>query len=451
MSGASHPAAAGAGPRRGALRHRDILAIALPIMLSNATTPLVGLVDTIVIGQSGAPHMIGGVAVGAVIFSTLYWVFAFLRMGTTGLTAQAVGAGDSAEVAAALWRATLVAALAGSAMIAGQQAILLVSLWTIGGSADVQRAATSYFDVRIWAAPAGLVNFALIGWFVGLGRASTAFWLQLLLNVTNMGLAIWFVIGRGGGAAAVGAAALLAEWLAAVVGLIVAAAQLRRHRVGTSRAVVLHAARLRQMLAMNLDIFVRSACVLTVSVFMTAQGAGTGEATLAANALLLNILHTSIYLLDGFAFAVESLTGQAVGARDKARFRQAARLSAGWAGMTSLLFAIALWLAGGLLIELATQSEAVRTVARNALALAAISPVVGVWCFILDGIFIGATRTADMRNMMLLSLLAFFAAWAILEPAWGNHGLWASLLVFYTARGLTLLACYPRLLRHAFG
>jgi MATE family multidrug resistance protein len=451
MSAAPHPGAGAEELPRAGLRHRDVLAIALPIMLSNATTPLVGLVDTIVVGQAGAPHVIGGVAVGAVIFSTLYWVFAFLRMGTTGLTAQAVGAGDTTEVAAALWRAVLVAGLAGAAMIVTQQAIRLASLWAIGGSPDVQQAATAYFDVRIWAAPAGLVNFALIGWFVGLGRASTAFWLQLLLNVTNIGLAVWFVIGRGGGAAAVGAAALIAEWLAAATGLIVAATQLRRWRAAASRATVLHAARLRRMLAMNVDIFVRSACVLTVTFFMTAQGAGTSEATLAANALLLNILHTSIYLLDGFAFAAEALTGRAVGARDKVRFRLAARLSAVWAGATSLVFSLAVWLAGGFLIELATQSEAVRAVARGVLALAAISPAVGVWCFILDGIFIGATRTGDMRNMMLLSLLTFFAAWAILAPSWGNQGLWVSLLVFYAARALTLLACYRRLERHAFG
>lgn len=436
---------------RPGIGHRDVLAVALPIMLSNATTPLVGLVDTIVVGQTSAPHVIGGVAVGAVIFSTLYWIFAFLRMGTTGVTAQAVGAEDGTEIAAALWRAVLVGAAAGGVMIVAREGIGTASLHIIGGTADVQQAARAYFDVRIWAAPAGLVNFALIGWFVGLGRAGTAFWLQLLLNVTNIVLAVWLVIGRGGGAAAVGLAALVAEWLAALAGLAVAAAQLRGRGARTSRAIMLDRARLRRMLAMNIDIFIRSACVLSVTVFMTAQGAGTSEATLAANAVLINMLHISIYLLDGFAFSAESLAGQAVGARNKARFRQAAYLSAVWAGATSLVFSVAMWLAGGLIIDFTTRSEAVRTVAHDALAFAAVSPIVGVGCFILDGIFIGATRTADMRNMMLLSLLAFFGAWWVLAPAWGNHGLWAALLVFYVARTLTLLACYPRLERHAFG
>lgn len=437
-------------PRRGGISHLDVLAVALPIMVSNATTPMVGLVDTIVVGQTGSADIIGGVAVGAVIFSTLYWVFAFLRMGTTGLTAQAVGARDGAEVAAALWRAVLIGGGVGAVMIIARAPIASVSLHVIGGTSEVKQAARDYFDARIWAAPAGLVNFALIGWFVGLGRAGTAFWLQLLLNVTNMALAWWLVIGRGGGAQAVGVAALVAEWLAALTGLLVAGAQLRQRGAQTTVANVFGTARLRRMLAMNFDIFVRSACVLSVTVFMTAQGAGAGEATLAANAVLINMLHMSIYLLDGFAFAAETLTGQAVGARDRARFRRAAYLSSVWAAVTSIAFSLGLWLVGGIVIDFATGNEPVRSVAHAALALAAVSPMAGVACFILDGIFIGATRTADMRNMMLLSLMAFFGACWVLIPAWGNRGLWAALLVFYIARALTLLACYPRLERHAF-
>jgi MATE family multidrug resistance protein len=438
-------------PPAHALRHRDVLAIALPIMVANATTPVVGLVDTIVVGQTGSPALIGGVAVGAVIFSTLYWVFAFLRMGTTGLTAQALGAGDANEIAASLWRAVGLGATAGIAMIVLQVPIRSISLQVIGGSAEVKAAAGAYFDVRIWAAPAGLINFALIGWLVGLGRAGAAFWLQLLLNLTNMGLAVWLVIGQGGGASAVGLAALVAEWVAALTGLWVTAGELRRRRATAPDAIVFHAVHLRRMLGMNVDIFIRSACVLSVTVFMTSQGAAFGEETLAANAILFNMLYTTIYLLDGFTFAAETLAGQAVGARDRARFRRAAALAAVWACSTSLIFALCLWLAGGAIVAVATTSEAVRTLAQGALLFAAVSPLVGVWCFLLDGIFIGATRTADMRNMMMLSLAVYFATWFVLGARWGNHGLWASLLVFYAARAVTLAACYPRLERHAFG
>ena len=430
--------------------HVDVLKISLPITLSNATVPLIGFVDTAVIGQLGQPHLMGGVAVGALIFTMLYWGFGFLRMGTTGLTAQALGAGERREVAGHLLRALMLAMVGGVLIILLQRPIRASALWITGGSPDVVAAATLYFDVRIWAAPAGLVNFALLGWFIGLGRAGTAFVLQLLLNLSNVGLAVLLVLGLGHGVAGVGAAALVAEYLAAAAGLVTALAMARRLRVRAPLADAFDRTRLLHSFAINADITVRTIATFMVLTFFTAQGAAAGDVTLAANALLIGMKNIVVYLLDGFAFAVEALVGRAVGARDRIGFRRAIVLSTWWAAGFAIVLSASLWVVGGAVIELSATSEEVRTAARTFLGWAALSPILGVWCFQLDGIFIGATRTRDMRNMMLVSVAVFFLAWSVLGPAFGNHGLWAAWMVFYVARATTLYSRLGGLERAAF-
>ena len=430
--------------------HADVLKIALPITLSNATVPLIGFVDTVVIGQLGQPHLMGGVAVGALVFTMLYWAFGFLRMGTTGLTAQALGAGDNREIAGHLLRALMVAGIGGVLVILLQGPIRVSALWVTGGSPDVVAAATLYFDVRIWAAPAGLVNFALLGWFIGLGRAGTAFGLQLLLNLGNVALAILLVLGMGYGVAGVGVAALIAEYVAAVVGLATALAMARRLGVSAPVSDAFDGMRLRRSFAINADITVRTMATFFVLTFFTAQGAAAGDVTLAANALLISMKNIVVYLLDGFAFAVEALVGRAIGAKDRATFRRAVALSTWWAGGFALILSAGLWFIGSAVIDLSAKSGEVQTAARTFLAWAAVSPIIGVWCFQLDGIFIGATRTRDMRNMMLLSVVVFFVAWSILGPAFGNHGLWAAWMVFYVARATTLYTRLGSLERAAF-
>ena len=431
--------------------HADVLKIALPITLSNATVPLIGFVDTVVIGQLGQPHLMGGVAVGSLIFTMLYWTFGFLRMGTTGLTAQALGAGERREVAGHLLRALMVAGIGGVLVILLQWPIRVSALWITGGSPDVVAAATLYFDVRIWAAPAGLVNFALLGWFIGLGRAGTAFLLQLLLNLGNVALAIILVLGMGTAVAGVGVAALVAEYVAAAVGLVTALAMARRLGVSAPLADAFDMVRLRRSFAINADITVRTLATFLVLTFFTAQGAASGDVTLAANALLISMKNIVVYLLDGFAFAVEALVGRAIGANDRATFRRAIALSTWWAGGFALTLSAGLWIVGSAVIELSAKSGEVQTAARTFLAWAALSPIIGVWCFQLDGIFIGATRTRDMRNMMLVSVAIFFIAWSVLGPAFGNHGLWAAWMVFYVARATTLYSRLGGLERSAFG
>ena len=432
------------------ISHRDVLVIALPIMLSNATTPLIGFADTVVIGQLGQAHLIGAVAVAANIFNFLYWTFGFLRMGTTGLTAQALGAADAPEVAANLHRAVIIAIGAGVAMIVFQALIAAGALSVMGASAEVESAARTYFDIRIWAAPAGLMNFALLGWFIGLGRADLAFYIQIFVNVTNITLAVLLVMGFGFGVPGVASAALIAEWSGALLGFALAYRELARRGAAVSLAQVLDLVRMKRTMNVNVDIMIRTLCALTAMLFFTSQGARAGDTTLAANAVLMSVTAVTIFLLDGFAFAAESLVGRSIGARAIGRFREAVRISTVWAAGVGTFLSLAVWLGGPLIIDFMTTSPEVREAARTYLIWAALMPIVGVWCFQLDGIFIGATRTADMRNMMALSLVIFFAAWAVLEPPFGNHGLWMAINVFNVVRALTLMARYPALERASF-
>ncbi len=424
---------------------RDLLALALPIMASNATAPLVGFVDAVVVGQLGAAHLIGGVAMAATIFSAIFWLFGFLRMGTTGFTAQAHGAGDADAVAATLGRALFIAVICGTAIVVLQKPLQVGFLCFLGGSPEVQAAARDYYAARIWAAPAGLVNFALMGWFIGRGRTMTAFWLQLALNVVNIVLAVGFTIYLGWGVTGVGLAALIAEWVAAVAGIIVATRDLKADGARLRRSDVLDPAKLTAMLAANRDIMIRTACVLAVTQIFVKVGASQGDVALAANVLLANILFISYYMLDGYAFATETLVGQAIGAKDRARLDRAVQISFWAAGATGFAAGLVIWLAGPSIIAFMTPNPEVRTLAATFLPWAAILPVIAVWCFQYDGIFIGATRTVDMRNMMLVSFAVYLAAVAALVPLSGNHGIWAAQSIFFTVRAFTLAAKYPAL------
>jgi len=424
-----------------------ILGIAVPIMLSNVSTPLLGIVDTAVVGQIPDPAHIGAVAVGSLVFTFVFWAFGFLRMGTTGLTAQALGAQDADEMVAALGRALLVALAVGVAIVLLQWPIRETAFALLEGSEAVETLGRSYFDIRIWAAPATLANYALLGWFIGLGRAGIALVLQLVLNLTNIVLDLWFVLGLGWGVPGVAAGTVLAEVLAAAVGVTIA---LRHARgMGVVRwqpRRLLAPAPLRRTIVVNSDIMVRSLALIFVLVWFMAQGAAQGDVRLAANAVLMQFISLSAYFLDGLAFAAEALVGRAVGAMRRGALAAAAMMTSLWAGAIAALMSLALWWLGPALIDLLTVDSAVREAARTFLPWAIGAPLLGVWAFQLDGIFIGATRTADMRNAMLLSAGIFLLAWWLLQP-WGNHGLWAALYVNYIARTLTLLRYYPGLLR----
>ncbi|MGO9544323.1 MAG: MATE family efflux transporter [Rhodomicrobium sp.] len=433
----------------GAVRSRDVLAIAIPMILSNATVPLVGIADVAVVGQLNSPSLIGGVSLGSTIFAMLFWAFGFLRMGTTGLTAQAAGAGNRGEIAANLYRALVIAATGGALLFAVHVPAILAIMKLTGGSTEVQTATAAYFGVRILSAPATLANYAIVGWFIGLARANLAFVLQLFLNLINIALAVVFVLILGKGVEGAAMAAVCAEYAAVAAGLLIALRLLRENR--GARVRIFERLAFKRLIAVNGDIMIRTICLLFAFTFFAAQGARLGDVALAANSVLRNMTELSAYVLDGFAFAAEVLVGQSVGARSLPRLRQAVFLSSVWAGVLALLVSAVFWAGGLLLIQLMTSTPSVRDAARTFLPWAVLTPIAGVACFQLDGIFIGATRTADMRNMMIVSLAVFLGAWALLTPAFGNHGLWASLIVFYAVRAATLGVRYPALERASCG
>jgi multidrug resistance protein, MATE family len=427
------------------LSHRRVLAIAVPVMLSNVSTPLLGVVDTAIIGRLPDPVYIGAVAVGALIFTFAFWAFGFLRMGTTGLTAQALGADDRGEIAAGLARSLLLALAIGAGLILLQWPLRTLAFAAIGASPSVDRLARGYFDVRIWAAPATLANYALLGWFIGLGRTDIGLVLQLILNLTNMALDVLFVLGFGWGVRGVALGTASAEYIAAAAGLMIALRYLGRGGLGSWQHV-LAPARVARVFAVNGDIMIRSLALIAVFVWFVAQGARQGNLILAANAILLQFIGVAAYFLDGLAFAAEALVGRALGAARRAELTRAVRLTTVWAAATAALLAVVYASAGPWLIDALTLSLPTRAAARHYLPWAAGAPLLGVWAFQLDGVFIGATRTADMRNAMLLSCLIFLGAWWLLTP-FGNAGLWAAFYVHYGARTGTLAWFYPRLLR----
>jgi MATE family multidrug resistance protein len=435
--------AAAARPR---VTHRVVLAIAVPIVISNLSTPLLGLADTAVMGRMGDPKYIGAVALGALVFTMVYWTFGFLRMGTTGLTAQAEGAGDGEEIRAALGRALLIAGGIGLALIVLQWPVAAAAFALLDGGEEVERLARHYFDIRIWSAPAALANYAIAGWFIGLGRAKTALVLQVFLNLVNLFFNIWLALGLGWGVAGIAAGTLIAEVSAALLGLALAAQALKLYPGIWTRARLLDAARLARTIAVNRDIMIRTVVLLLSFAWFTAKSAEAGTVILAVNSILLQFVTACAFFLDGFALAAETLTGKAAGARDLRAFDCAAGLSTLWAAGISALLTLLLFAGGGAAIDFLTLDAEVRETARLYLVWAALLPVLSVWCYQLDGIFIGATQSAEMRNAALASSLLFLALWWFFLP-YGNHGLWAALTGFNLMRALTLGYYYPPLRR----
>jgi multidrug resistance protein, MATE family len=421
--------------------HRRVWRLAGPVILSNITTPLLGAVDTGVVGHLPDPALIGGVALGSLIFNFVFWGFGFLRMGTTGFAAQALGGGDHSELRATFLRSLMLAGGIGLVLVALQSPIHFLALHFVASSQDVKRYAGTYFDVRIWSAPAALANYTVLGWLLGTGRTGMALGLQVALNGINILLAVFFVLVLGWGIPGVAAATLTAEVLAAGGGLLL----VWRLLPHAATPHLFERKRLWRLFRVNRDILIRTLCLEACFVTFTLAGASLGDIPFAANAILMNLLTMSAYGLDGFAMAAEIMVGKAVGARDRAAFRVAIRDSTVWAAVLAILGAALFFFAGPALIGLFTSHEDVRRMAAVYLPWLALSPLLGVWCFQLDGIYIGATRTAEMRNGMILALAGFMLALWLLLPRWGNDGLWLTLMVFYVFRMTTLGFWLPRI------
>ncbi|MEI2807956.1 MAG: MATE family efflux transporter [Albidovulum sp.] len=425
------------------ITHRRVLKIALPIVLSNATVPLLGAVDTGVVGQMGQAAPIGAVGVGAVVLASVYWVFGFLRMGTSGLVAQAHGARDPAESGAILMRALMIGAAAGAAFVLAQGLLFRAAFWLAPASAEVEDLARLYLAIRIWGAPATIALYAVTGWLIAVERTRAVLVLQLWMNGLNITLDLIFVLGLGWGVAGVAVATLIAEWTGLALGLWLcrpafAGGQWR------DWARVFDRARVARMMRVNGDIMVRSVLLQASFTTFVFLGADFGDVTLAANQVLMQFLEITAYGLDGFAFAAESLVGQAVGARSAFSVRRASLVASQWGAGGALALGLFFWLAGPPLIDLMAAAPEVRAAARLYLPWVALAPVVGIASWMFDGIFIGATLSREMRNAMVVSVAIYVAALLLLPGAWGNHGLWAALMVLNLARGATMALRYPR-------
>lgn len=426
------------------ITHGRVLRIAGPIVLSNATVPLLGAVDTAVIGQLGDAASLGAVGIGAVILATLYWAFGFLRMSTSGLVAQAQGAGDAGERSAVLIRALLVGVGAGLALVVAQGLLFWVAFRVAPASVRVEDLARDYLAIRIWGAPATIALYALTGWLIGLERTRGVLVLQLWQNGLNIGLDLWFVLGLGWGVPGVAWATLIAEWtgLALALWLVRDAfgPMLREAmaRLGDRVAV-------RRMFSASRDIMARSILLQLSFTSFVFLGARFGDVTLAANQVLMQFLEITAYALDGFAFAAEALIGQAIGARSPVQSRAAGRVCMQWGFGGAAVLALAFAVFGPAIIDLMTTSPEVREVARGYLPWLVAAPLIGVAAWIYDGIFIGALLTGDMLRAMLGSVAIYVVALAVLVPLAGNHGLWAALMILNGVRTWTLWRLYPKI------
>lgn len=425
-----------------AVTHRRVLGIALPIVAANLTVPLLGLVDTAVVGQMGQAAPIGAVGLGAVILASVYWIFGFLRMGTTGLAAQAHGAGDAVEVAAILKRGLLIAGVAGLAMVAVQAPFIAAAFRIAPASDEVEALTRAYLNIRIWGAPATIAAYALTGWLIALERARAVLVLQLVTNGLNIGLDIWFVLGLGWGVEGVAIATLIAEYSGLALGLWLCRGAFSRAAGWLQGVFVI--ARLRRMATVNTHIMLRSILLqgsFTTFVFL---GAGQGDTVLAANQILLQFLEVMAYMLDGFAFAAEALVGQAVGARAAPMLRRSVRISAAWGLGGAVALSAGFALAGPTAIAVMTTSPEVRGAALAVLPWVVLAPLVGIASWMLDGIFIGATRTREMLNAMAVAVAIYVLA-LVSTQGMGAHGLWLSLMVLNAARGVAMALYYPRI------
>ncbi|MDC0652937.1 MATE family efflux transporter [Planktomarina temperata] len=430
------------------ITHRRVLSIALPIVISNATVPILGAVDTGVIGQLGGAAPIGAVGIGAIILGALYWIFGFLRMGTVGLTSQALGGGDAQEVRALFFRSAGIGVLAGLGFIAFQIPIFAAAFWIAPASEEVEGLARAYMSIRVWSAPAAIAIYGLSGWLIAQERTRAVLMIQLFMNVTNIILDFWFVLGLGFGVEGVAVATLIAEWGGLVLGLYLCRQAFRGLALSLWQQIV-NRRRVIYMMQVNGDILIRSVLLQAGFVSFLFFGAELGDVTLAANQVLLQFVYLASYAMDGFVFAAESLVGQAMGAKAVAQLRRGASVTAVWAFSSAIVMAAGFWIAGPFVIDVMAKDPAVQQAARLYLPHMALAPLLGALAWMLDGVFIGATRTKDMRNMMILSFLGYCGLVLLLLPSFGNHGLWMAMNGFFILRGVSLALRYPALERVA--
>ncbi|WP_300496861.1 MATE family efflux transporter [uncultured Methylophaga sp.] len=417
--------------------HRQVWRIAGPMIIANISTPLLGMVDTAMVGHLSAAHYLGAVAIGSMIFTFVFWGFGFLRMATTGLTSQAYGENSTAKMQAVLMQSIWLALIIALLLLLLQIPIRDMALHLVDSSGDVEHFAAIYFDIRIFSAPATLINYAILGWLIGREASKAALLMVLVINITNILLDGLFVMGLGMDVDGVALASVIAEYTGLIMGLI-----LLNHyglsksgiRLSLSKKVLQQS---RHGLTVHGNVMIRTFLLISCFALFTTQGARQGDTVLAANSVLLNFITLMAFVLDGFANATEALTGKAIGRKSPPMLRKALSLTAFWSVLMAALFSLTYLLFGEWIIRLLTGIDEVIEYAGIHLVWVIIAPLIAVWSYLLDGLFVGATRSREMRNTMLFSALCcYLPAFYLLQP-FGNHGLWAALLIFLAARGLS--------------
>lgn len=424
--------------------------IALPAIIANISIPLLGLVDAFIMGHLPDPRYLGAIALGAMIISLLYNSVNFLRMATTGFTAQANGAKDFESIAKIYLRASLLAITIGTAFIILQNPITQAVFYLTAADSGVESLASDYFLIRIWGAPFALMNFVAVGWLLGLHKAKEALWIQLFMNLSNIALNILFVYGLGMDIDGVALGTVISEILAALIGFHLISQQSKRlfnYPVSDPKARVdlFNKSEFIKLIILNRDIFIRTACLTGAMATFTILGANMGVAILAANAILMNLQMITSYGLDGFAQAAEVMVGKEIGRRSARGLRNVVILSSKWAMATAVLFSLFYMLFGDIFIASLTNITDVRDTAGDYLIWVIFLPLISIWSFQLDGIFIGATAGKYMRNGMVISTLFYIGSLILFIPLWGNHGLWLSYSIFLMVRAITLAVQYPKI------
>jgi MATE family multidrug resistance protein len=420
--------------------------IAAPMILSNVSVPLLGMVDTGVMGHLESSAYLGAVAIGGTIFTFLYFGMNFLRMGTTGIAAQSYGAEDYDGLRVSLGQALIVSFAIAVVILLLQIPISKIAMVLLGGDAETQQHAATYFFVRVWSAPGTLANFALIGWFLGMQNARVPLAIFLTINITNIVLDLVFVVGLGMKVEGVALASVIAEYTGLLVGGAFAISSLRKHagHWPISRLTNLNA--YRAFFSVNANLFIRTMALLFTFGFVTAQGARLGPTILAANAVLMNFQNLTSLGLDGIAHAAEAMVGKAVGQKDEESLQHTVKLTLRWSLIFSAGFALVYLLGGPLIVRILTDLPDIRATAIAYLPWLIASPLISVWCFLYDGVYVGMTRAREMRNIMVFSTIAIFLPLWFLTQPFGNHGLWFAFMAFMASRGIGMHIGYRKLL-----
>ena len=427
------------------LRDRQILLLAVPSIVSNITVPLLGMIDVAIVGHMGSPVYIGAVAVGSMIFNLVYWLFGFLRMGTSGMTAQAYGRRDLLEVARTLVRSALVALSIALLLIVFQVPLRWLMFWLIGPTADVIPFATTYFGIVIWGAPASLGLFSLMGWYIGMQNTRIPMFVSIMQNVVNIVASLLLVYGLGMKIEGVAFGTVIAQY----AGLLVAVGLLAKYywRVIRGRWNKMGGQwRVAAFYKTNRDIFLRTLCLVTVNLYFTAAGARSGAVVLSVNTVLLQLYLLFSYFMDGFAYAGEAMSGRFYGAQNRQAFDETLRHLFGWMAVVTVSYTL-LYIAGGTqIVSLLTDEPQVRALAREYIWWAWLIPAAGAVAFIWDGVFIGLTATRGMLVSTFVSMLTFFAVYWLAMDTLGNHGLWLAQVVYLAMRGIVQTFWYKRYL-----